>query len=238
LAGQSLQPFRVWLEDWQIQGQAQGEFPWQVQVKTADFSLDLSLDRSQPPVLQGEQGLSQKSSASGNASYYYSLPRLRTQGTVQHQGESFVVTGESWLDREWSTSVLGDDQAGWDWFSLQLHAGPSVMFYRLRHHDGSADTRHSQGKWITAAGQASTLSLEDVELKPLRYWESPEGVSYPVAWSMQLPKRQQSWRVEAVLDSQLMQTSVPYWEGAVRVLDADSGEALGVGYLEMSGYER
>ncbi|QQZ30980.1 carotenoid 1,2-hydratase [Thiothrix subterranea] len=236
LAGQAVQPFRVWLEDWQMVGDGAGEFPWAIAVKAQDFTLNLQLRPQKPPVLQGDQGLSQKSSELGNASYYYSLTRLQTLGEIYRDGQRFTVTGESWLDREWSTSALGADQAGWDWFSLQLRDGHEVMFYRLRKKSGEVDA-YSAGKWVLPEGTAQTLARDDVELKPLRYWQAESGARYPVAWEMRLPKQQRHWRIEAVVDDQLMQTGITYWEGAVRVVDVASGEVLGRGYLEMSGYQ-
>lgn len=236
LAGQSLQPFRVWLEDWQIVGDGAGEFPWAIALKAKDFTLNLQLRPQKQPVLQGNQGLSQKSSEAGNASYYYSLTRLQTLGEIYRDGQRFTVTGESWLDREWSTSALGKDQAGWDWFSLQWQDGHDLMFYRLRNKSGATDP-HSAGKWVLLDGTAQTLGREDVTLKPLRYWQAHSGVKYPVAWEMHLPQQGQHVRIEALVDDQLMQTGITYWEGAVNIRDVASGKLLGQGYLEMSGYE-
>ncbi|MEZ5449976.1 MAG: lipocalin-like domain-containing protein [Thiolinea sp.] len=236
LAGQSTQPFRVWLEDWQMVGTANGEFPWSITVKTDDFNLNLLLQTDKPAILQGNHGLSQKSSAPGNASYYYSLTRLQTSGDIYRNGQRHVVYGESWLDREWSTSALGAEQAGWDWFSLQLTDGHELMFYRLRRKDGSADP-HSAGKWILPDGGSETLDLQGITLRPLRYWKAASGASYPVAWQLDLAQQQRHLRVEALVDDQLMQTGVTYWEGAVRVVDSDSGKEIGRGYLELSGYE-
>lgn len=240
MAGQADQPFKVWLEDWQITGAQNGDFPWLIQVDTQDFTLDLQLTPQKPAVLQGEQGLSQKSSAAGNASYYYSFTRLQTTGTIRLKSgsapaPSLSVSGHSWLDREWSTSVLGDDQAGWDWFSLQLDDGYDLMFYRMRKKSGATD-QHSAGKWVAADGQAQALDFQQVELTPRRYWESEDGREYPVDWEMRIPELDKHWRVEALLDDQLMQTGITYWEGAVKVVNIADGSLLGHGYLEMSGY--
>lgn len=237
LAGQQMKPFKVWLEDWQILGQANGEFPWTVQVANADFSLKLTLQPEKPAVLQGNQGLSQKSSEVGNASYYYSFTRLATTGSIHYQHQDFQVMGSSWLDREWSTSVLGKDQVGWDWFSLQFEDGHELMFYQLRKSSGEADQAYSQGKWIAADASTRNLSLKDVELKPLKYWQARNGTHYPIAWELNYPAIKGRWRVEAVVNDQLMETSVLYWEGAVRVIDLESAQVVGLGYLELSGYE-
>lgn len=236
LAGQSLQPFKVWLEDWQILGQANGDFPWTVQVANADFSLKLKLQPEKPVVLQGHQGLSQKSSEAGNASYYYSFTRLVTTGSIHYQAQDFPVTGSSWLDREWSTSALGKDQAGWDWFSLQFKDGQELMFYQLRKHSGEADQTHSQGKWIAADARTQNLSLKDLQLKPVKYWQAASGTKYPLAWELSYPEVRGHWRIEAVVEDQLMETSVVYWEGAVRVIELASEKVVGQGYLELSGY--
>jgi predicted secreted hydrolase len=235
LAGQSSNPFRVWLEDWQIVGDGAGDFPWAIAVKAKDFTLNLQLRPQKPVVLQGDHGLSQKSSEAGNASYYYSLTRLQTLGDIWRGQQHFTVSGNSWLDREWSTSALGKDQVGWDWFSLQLQDGHDLMFYRLRKKSGETDP-HSAGKWVLPQGEAQTLGMDDVQLTPLRYWQAANGARYPVAWEMRLPRQQRHWRIEALVDDQLMQTSITYWEGMVKIRDAENGKLLGYGYLEMSGY--
>ena len=107
------------------------------------MAIDLLLQAGKPPVLQGDRGLSRKSAEPGNASYYYSLTRMPAAGTVRVGGERFAVTGDAWMDREWSTSSLAADQVGWDWFALQLADGSDLMLYRLRRKDGSADPASS-----------------------------------------------------------------------------------------------
>jgi predicted secreted hydrolase len=235
LAGQSDQPFRVWLEDWQIIGGEQGAFPWAIDVKAREFALHLRLTPHKPVVLQGDKGLSQKSSEPGNASYYYSSTRLQTRGEITKHGEHVKVNGWSWLDREWSTSALGADQAGWDWFSLQLNDQHELMFYRLRKKNGKMDV-HSGGNWILPDGSTHSLSYNDVTVQPLRYWTSPTGRRYPVSWTMDIPDIQRQFKIEALVDDQEMATGIYYWEGAVKVSSAATNDLLGYGYLEMAGY--
>ena len=235
LAGQSNHPFRVWLEDWQIIGMAQGEFPWVINLQTKQFGLKLKLSSHKPIVLQGDKGLSQKSSEPGNASYYYSLTRLHTVGEIVKDNRRFEVSGWSWLDREWSTSALGAEQVGWDWFSLQLNDQHELMFYRLRTQNGETDP-HSAGKWIMPGGETQSLQASDVEMQPLRYWTSPSGRRYPVSWRLEIPSLQQQLVVEALIEDQEMATGIFYWEGAVKVVNAVTNDLLGYGYLEMTGY--
>lgn len=234
LAGQTQQPFRVWLEDWQLLGNTNAEFPWALQIKAEEFALNLQLRPQKPLVLQGEQGLSQKSAQRGNASYYYSFTRLQTIGEIYRDGERFEVMGNSWLDREWSTSVLSDEQTGWDWFSLQFADGQELMVYQLRNTQGQADA-FSYGRWVFADGSGYVLGKQDFTLQPLRYWQAADGRRYPVEWQLTLAAQQQTWRIEALLDDQQMQTMVTYWEGAVRIVNQDD-QLQGYGYLEMSGY--
>jgi len=234
LAGAQRAPLSVWLEDWRLQLDAPGG-AWGLQLPTPGFDLTLELTPASPVVLQGNQGLSQKSAAPGNASYYYSIPRLRASGQLQLDGENFVVQGAAWLDREWSTSALGPDQSGWDWFSLQLDDGRNLMYYQLRRTDGSPDP-HSSGSLSDSKGLQRRLQPADVKLTPLAHWNAGDR-RYPVEWSVQVRGETHPWRVRALLEDQEMRLSVRYWEGAVEVIDAVTGDRLGYGYLEMTGYE-
>jgi predicted secreted hydrolase len=228
LAGATLAPLHVWLEDWDLRGTDDGN-AWALRIADADIELTLDLTALKPPVLQGDAGLSQKSPDSGNASYYYSLTRLDTRGSVRVGDETFAISGESWLDREWSTSALAADQSGWDWFSLQFDDGQELMYYQLRTDSGDVHP-NSSGNWTDTAARQTPVSSADVVLEEVDTWTSPGGVAYATAWRLQYADR--TWRIEAVLDDQLMSVSIPYWEGAVDVLD-DEGTRVGRGYLEM-----
>ena len=233
LAGATVEPLRVWLEDWTLSS-ADGGATWKLDAAADDFRLDLTLRADRPVVLQGDGGLSQKSTEPGNASYYYSVPRLVTTGTVTIDGKAHAVTGQSWLDREWSTSALGADQAGWDWFALQLADGRDLMYYRLRRKDGRVDAM-SRGSLVGADGQRVELGA-DLPLTPVRWWTAPDGRRFPVEWDLALPGETRTLRVAAVFDDQYMTLAVRYWEGMVDVRDRATGETLGRGYLEMTGY--
>jgi predicted secreted hydrolase len=231
LAGAQTSPFKVWLDDWQLTGSAADDtLPWTLQVAAGDFSLRVELQPLKPPVLQGEQGLSQKSPEPGNASYYYSMTRLATHGELHLGAETFAVAGNSWLDREWSTSALASDQTGWDWFSLQFDDGQELMYYQLRDTGGKAHPG-SGGNWTDLNAQQTPVTPAQVQLEPLQSWRSPQGIDYTVAW--RLHYADQVWRIEAVLENQLMDVSFVYWEGAVVIRDESSGATIGRGYLEM-----
>ena len=210
-------------------------FPWQLNIKHTKMDLDLTLTSEKKPVLQGRQGFSEKSSTPGNASYYYSFSRLHTQGSLRLNDKTFTVSGGSWLDREWGSSQLDENQLGWDWFSIQLNDNQEMMYYQLRDKDGKPHPA-SEGKWTNQNGESQTINTHDIELTPIKWWQSEDGKRFPIRWRLDYPNKNSHWIVEAMVDDQYMTTLVRYWEGAVRVLDVKSQKVLGVGYLEMTGY--
>lgn len=241
LAGARAQPFAVWLEDWVAQGVAADDdapqsdpFPMRLRVRDGEVALDLVLAPGRERVLQGEQGLSRKSAQPGNASYYYSYTRLPVSGEVHTPAGRFEVTGQAWMDREWSTSALAEDQSGWDWFALHLDDGRDLMFYRLRDRAGGMHP-FSAGVIVPPHGPAVPLVAGEVTLTPLRHWRSPAGGSYPVAWRLRTGTLE--LEVIALLDAQEHRGSFRYWEGAVRAHGRDAaGPLAGQGYLEMTQY--
>ena len=234
LAGAQWQPFQVWLDDWQL-ASPDNEFPWRLVVNSDSFAFELLLEPLKDIILQGEQGLSRKSETPGNASYYYSMTRLKTTGELIIENKTFNVDGLSWLDREWGTSSLDKEQVGWDWFSLQLNSGEDLMYYQLRDKSGQPHPA-SQGMWVKNNGDSRTIPLSDIRLKPLDWWRSDKGERYPVRWEMEYLPEQKKWIIAALVEDQHMNLSFSYWEGAVGIFDYTTGKLLGSGYLEMTGY--
>jgi predicted secreted hydrolase len=236
LAGAQARPFRVWIDDWQLAASASDTARWQLRAMNDDFGIELSLLPAKNPVLQGMDGLSQKSDEEGNASYYYSITRFETTGTVSVGQDSFSVSGLSWLDREWSSSALSPKQKGWDWFSLQLSDGSDLMFYNIRKTDGSQDV-HSAGTWISKSGKGSVIDRDEIEIDVTDEWQNPDGDSYPAGWTVRLPQRDLSLTIAPVMDDQELSTTVRYWEGAVDVSGERMGKPVtGRGYVELTGY--
>jgi len=234
LAGAQSSPFRVWLEDWDLSDTvADG---WRLRAADHEIAIDLELTPLKPPVLNGVDGLSVKSALPGNASYYYSIPRLRTVGTVRSGEKSFRVTGLSWLDREWGSAGLSVEQSGWDWFALQLDDGSELMFYSLRRLDGRPDI-HSAGTFIAKDATATPLLNADVDIEVLDYWDSPGGGRYPMAWRLAVGSQALVLDIKPVMAGQELTTLVRYWEGAVDVSGTRAGkEVSGRGYVELTGY--
>ncbi len=235
LAGARGAPFRVWVEDWSAEAGAEGGM--RLRAAEGEVVLDLALAPGKPPVLQGDAGLSRKGSAEGNASYYYSLTRMPTAGTLRLGERSFEVAGESWMDREWSTSVLEEGQVGWDWFALQLADGRELMLYQIRRQDDSAD-RHSAGTLIDASGDYRRLVMGDWTLETIDSWTSPgSGARYPAAWTLEVPADGLELEIRPLVADQELRHTFTYWEGAVEVAGTRGGESIGGrGYVELTGY--
>ena len=237
LAGAEGSPFRVWLEDWQVEAADGGGMRLVAKV-SSEVSLELDLLPGKCPVLHGDAGFSRKGSQDGNASYYYSLTRMPTWGRVEMDGTEFEVSGESWMDREWSTSALEEGQVGWDWFSLQLNDGRELMLYRIRRADDAADP-HSAGTLISGTGDYRPIAADGWQLEVLESWASPEtGIRYPAGWRLTVPAEQLALEVRPVVADQELRHTFRYWEGVAEVTGSSRGEAIaGRGYVELTGYE-
>ena len=237
LAGSRAQPFKVWLEDWSAYGEGAGILPLHLRASTDRAGIELTLNGTKPVALHGENGVDPKGPEPGNASYYYSLTRLAATGTIRVAGEEFDVSGTAWMDREWGTSALSPDLAGWDWFGLQLSDNREIMYYRLRTEDGETSP-FSGGSLLQADGTRIALNTQDVILTPLEYWSSPaSGSRYPVAWQLELPAEEMTLEVRPYLQEQELNLTVRYWEGAVNITGNQRGTRIsGEGYVELTGY--
>ena len=194
-----------------------------------------------PPIVHGEDGVSHKGKGPTQASHYYSMTRMATTGNVTVGGERLSVTGMSWMDHEFGSGDLGEDQIGWDWFSVQLNNRTEIMLYLLRRRDGTVDPV-SSGTFVLPDGQSQHLSLADFQVEPLDHWKSTSsGARYPSRWRISIP------RVGLILsvtpkqaDQELIterSTQVTYWEGAVAISGVMRDIPLvGEGYVELTGY--
>jgi predicted secreted hydrolase len=242
IAGGRVEPFRVWLDGWELVGTPEGTgaggvFPLRARAREAGWGLDLTLDQGKPPVLQGQDGWSRKGPEDGNASYYFSLTRMPTRGVIELDGQAFPVEGESWMDREWSTSALSEEHVGWDWFSLQLSDGREVMFFELRRRDGDPEPLN-HGVVVAVDGSSRSLSAGDWDLRVLERWSSTvDGTEYPSGWSVRFPDAALELEIRPKVADQEMNVSFRYWEGAVEVRGTGpDGPLEGHGFVELTGY--
>jgi predicted secreted hydrolase len=229
LAGAQADPMRAWVDDWQLGAST-------IHARSQGYELTLEVDSLGDPVLNGDHGLSRKSSEPGAASYYYSIPRITVHGKVVRNGVSANVHGLAWLDREWGSGSLGSKEQGWDWFALQLQDGSALMFYSLRNRNGARDP-NSSGTWVDASGRSRQLTAEQVSIDVSDHWTSPRGGQYPSRWRVRVPSAGLDVEVRPVLADQELGTQPRYWEGAVDLRGGQSGRNItGRGYVELVGY--
>src|SRR5579883_2779748 len=93
IAGASIEQARIWNGNW--------ESKWDVQTgaqtlsaTAEDIRFNLKLNPRKPPVINGENGVSQKAEGLGKASYYVSFPLLGVEGTLN----GLPVAGTAWMD--------------------------------------------------------------------------------------------------------------------------------------------
>ena len=225
-AGVRIAPFEAWIDEWRMGG-ADDLSSLEINASGTAFAYDLHLSATGPLVLHGTGGYSVKSAA-GQASHYYSQPAYSVTGTLHLPDGPVSVTGAGWLDREWSSQPLAEDQTGWDWFSLSFENGARMMGFALR---GKGDAFIS-GTWIDPDGNSTSLTSATLQLDPLQQADVARR-RIPVHWRVRVPGKGLDVEVQAINEQAWMETSFPYWEGPVRV----SGSHAGNGYLEMTGYE-
>ena len=251
LAGAEAQPFRVWVGPWSAAAagpEVAGTPPMHLAAGAAEAAIDLVLTTTLPPVPQGDRGLSPKSAEPGNASYYYSLPRLTAAGTLRLGAEQLPVTGQAWMDREWSTSSLAAGEVGWDWFGLQLDDGWELMLYRLRRRRvlraapavAEADPA-SLATLIAPDGRTTLVPLAAVRFTATDAWTSPAShARYPSGWHLTLPGAGPTafdLTVRPLIADQELRVSFRYWEGAVAASGTHGGRSVTArGYVELTGY--
>ncbi|NDU99551.1 lipocalin-like domain-containing protein [Pseudoroseicyclus tamaricis] len=223
-AGVVAEPFDAWIDEWRMAGETLDDV-----ILTAageDFAYDVALKATGPLVLQGEAGYSVKSPA-GQASHYYSQPFYEVTGTLTLPDGEVEVTGEAWLDREFSSQYLGVGQEGWDWWGLSFDDGSRLMGFVLR---GEED--FTPATWIAPDGTPEPFPDGALQATPLD-WAEVAGREVPVRWRLELPAKGVDIEVTPLNEQAWMDVVPPYWEGPVTV----TGSHEGRGYLEMTGYE-
>jgi len=228
--------FNAWMDDWEWRSESAALFPAKLKFSIGEREIILLLESTGELVANGIDGYSQKS-AQGQASYYYSQPHIRVRGFVSKGLDKHYLSGKGWLDREWSSQALADNQQGWDWFSLHLDDGHKLMVYQLRHADGE---HWLSGNWINPQGSARLLGRDSINLSSTHSRKIKTGDGHsrelPMEWKLDLVEQNRSWRIRPLYDQQWMATRIPYWEGVVLIED-EQGAPSGVGYMELTGYQ-
>jgi predicted secreted hydrolase len=234
LAGAAQSRVDLWIDDWSLK---QENSVYRARIPARDFQFDLAFSATQPPLLQGINGLSRKGPHPASASYYYSMPQLKVQGTLTRGGKAESVGGTAWLDHEWSSSYMDKEAVGWDWIGINLADGGALMAFRMR--DKLGRKFWSGGAYRAADGTLRIFESAELGFAPLRVWRSPRtDAVYPIAWRISAGNL--NIDIVPLMDDQENDTRATtgtiYWEGAVRAFH--DGTPVGRGYLELTGYWR
>ena len=238
LAGADTEKLHVWNEDWSLEGNGESQNLKALQNGTG---LDLQLQASKPMVIHGKDGISRKGEKEGNASHYFSFPRMATEGLIQIRDQTFKVRGTSWMDREFSSNQLNLGLEGWDWFSIKLNNNTELMLYQLRKKGGGVDS-FSSGTFIDEQGKAKHLLLSQFNIKATKKWTSDAtDIEYPAGWKIEVPDRKISLTIKPDMNDQelsrLRSINASYWEGSVSASGNIAGKPVkGKGYVELVGY--
>ncbi len=237
-AGAESNKFHVWNEDWSLTAKDESHHLKAIEKGTG---LNLKLTPIKNRVLHGKDGISKKGSGFGNASHYFSFPRMKTTGQVFLKGEAIPVKGTSWMDHEFSSNQLNDNLVGWDWFSIKLSNQTELMLYQLRDKNGGKDS-HSSGTLIAPDGQSRHILHHEFSITAKKFWTSPHTqATYPAGWTLTLPEGElhvtPDFSDQELYD--LRSISGSYWEGSVSIKGKLQGKpVLGKGYVELVGYEK
>lgn len=211
---------------------------WHITAFNGGDSVDLVMRSRKPPAIHGENGVSVKAEGVGYASHYYSMTRLDVSGTINRQR----CRGIAWMDHEFGSSKLRENQQGWDWFSIQFDNDSELMLYQIRRSDGTPDAA-SSGSLVTSDGTVIHIRRDQMVIQPTGRWHSSRsGATYPMGWRVSVPAFGIAVTVNPAMRNQELvtrsSTNVTYWEGAADVSGSFGNISVsGVGYVEMTGYE-
>ncbi|MHA6612897.1 lipocalin-like domain-containing protein [Photobacterium damselae] len=227
-AGVTSTPYHAWLDNWSWKALGKTPFPGMVEFADDGMAAVLKVTQHGPIVLQGDQGYSKKHPELDMASRYFSAPFLDIDGKITLDGTEYQVSGEAWLDREWSSSMLAKDQLGWDWFSIHLNDGSALMVSQLREKD---DLPYYFGSRSWPNGKVVQLDHTQIRLTPLSYTRI-DGKKFPLQWRIDVPSQNIKLTVNVLRKDQWLPFVFPYWEGPIHVTGSHSGQ----GFMELTGY--
>lgn len=230
----------VAINNWRLNMQPDGSLVANIPARNFTLTLNLSPSATYPtPLLQGKNGYSQKGIRPQEASYYYSMPQLRTSGTLTKNGQVQKLSGTAWFDHEWSSEVLSADAQGWDWVGVNLENGGALMAFQMRNVKGDKPL-WAAATLFTPNAPTQYFGADEVRFTPSNTWQSPSsGIKWPVAQTLSLRgQAATTWQIAPTmpnqeLDSRLT-TGTVYWEGAMQL--QQNNKTVGRGYLEMTGY--
>jgi predicted secreted hydrolase len=237
LAGTGVEPIRIWVEDWRLEGrgsQRKKALDLEVHIAGDDLEANLELRNSQPLVDTNE--IPEPASGGAAPFQFYLQPRLSAEGTLRLGKRITRVSGTLALEHAWGELPLPGSPVARDRFTLHLHDGGELFCVRSHRVDGSGSPT-TTGLLIDHQNRPVVLSAGEIELDPTGYWTSPRtGVTYPIHWALRIPA--QGIELALIPEWEDQEDSVwePFWAGPVR-LQATS-TTTGYGFVQLHGYER
>ncbi len=200
--------------------------PFSYRLKTEQ--MEVSMVSQKKPLLVGGPGFI---TVASKQTYYYSLTRLRTEGTLTLHGKQIAVTGLSWMDHQWANTRYSRDR--WTWFSLQLDNGDDIVCFEYADQTGQA--------WLASISMkdGKQLHSEDVHFEHSdAVWKSKKtGAAYPLSWRITIPSRGIDLTASAVCGEQeVVFSTINYWEGPMEIAGTVQGKRVtGKGFMELVG---
>jgi predicted secreted hydrolase len=208
----------------------------EIRASSPKTKLQLSLKQDSPVILNGNEGLSPRGPKGGQASYYYTIPKLVGKGTLELNNNSIKVTEASvWMDHEFFT-IDESEHKGWDWFAIQFDDKSTLMVYQLRDQNGKK-TGYSSGTYLDKNGGILRLKAGEITLTPIEYWRSNKtNIRYPIKWNIKIPSLGIDIYTNPTVKNQELVLErlikLNYWEGRCTVNGSHNGQA----YAELVGY--
>ena len=224
-AGVDIKPWKAYIDHWSFSGSGEAPLPGRLKVSEPEFGFRLSLANTDY-FLQGDKGYSRKNGSGALASHYYSAPFIDVSGEIYYDDKTMSVIGKAWLDREWSSDIIGVERLGWDWLSLHLDENTALMLYRVR----SNGEIHLSGVLMYKDGTQEKIAADKIKWSP-RGYRTFLDKRYPVSWYLEISGKNIAFNIDPINENQFMKTLIPYWEGAVTT----SGTHSATGYLELFG---
>lgn len=227
-AGVLSHPFTAWLDNWRWKALGEQPFPSLLTANDEDFGFRLTLQQTVGQVAHGINGFSQRHSTQNSASHYFSAPQLTVRGLLFLGELRIPVEGRGWFDKEWSSGAMAADQEGWDWFSLNLDDGRSLMVTQIR----GEEAPFRFGTLVDENGNSIPLASEDFLMEPVSLEKMEQGMSVPVVWHIQVPEHGIDISTSPLNNQSWLPLTFPYWEGPVHA----KGTVTGQGFMEATGY--
>ncbi|RSD29645.1 lipocalin-like domain-containing protein [Vibrio pectenicida] len=229
-AGLTHQPFRLWIDNWQLYSSGRTPFPGVLSLASDSFNIQLKIKAEAPCVLPGEKGYVEKYPLLSVASYNFACPFLKVEGDLKlDKNELKIVQGQGWMSKEWGTGLFRGINNNLDWFTFHLDSETVLSVSRYRQ---SQTTAYWRGELFRSSGQVTNLLPKDILIQPTEFSYLTNGKRIPVAWKIEVKKLDISLTAHMSNTELWLPFVIPYWQGSIRA----SGSHNASGFMLLMGY--